>query len=300
MTEAKYLRCSLQTLSEELAEVGHAACPSTVAALLGALDYHLYANVKRFTGPYHPDRDRQFRYLQSLVGEFRAERLPILSVDTKKKELIGNFGNPGSTWRPVADAVNAHDFLTDAEYRVAPYGLYDVLANHGHVVVGTSADTPQFAAEASGRWWSRIGCHRYRDAGELLVLADSGGSNGCRPRLWKWCLQNLIADRYGLEVTVCHYPRGASKWNPVEHRLFGPISINWAGVPWRTPAVILGFIRGTTTATGLTVTAEWWERRYVKGVKVSDAEMSELNIEYHDVCPRWNYTIKPRNNYRWN
>jgi hypothetical protein len=300
MTEAKYVRSSLQTLSEALAEHGHPASPSSVATLLGELDYHLYVNVKRFSGPCHPDRDRQFRYLQGLIDEFRAARLPILSVDTKKKELIGNFGNPGATWRPAADEVNAHDFLTDAEYRVAPYGLYDVLANHGHVVVGTSADTPQFAAEAVGRWWSRIGCHRYREAGELLLLADSGGSNGCRPRLWKWCLQNLIADRYGLDVTVCHYPRGASKWNPVEHRLFGPISINWAGVPLRTPAVLLGFLRGTTTDTGLTVTAEWWERPYRKGVKVSNAEMAELNIAYHNNCPQWNYTIKPRNNYQWN
>src|SRR5579885_3263908 len=136
------------------------------------------------------------------------------------------------------------------------------------------------------------------DAGELLVLADSGGSNGCRPRLWKWCLQHLLADRYGLDVTVCHYPRGASKWNPVEHRLFGPISVNWAGVPLRTPAVMLGFIRGTSTDTGLAVTAEWWERQYRKGVKVSKAEMAELNIEYHDTCPRWNYTIRPRINYQ--
>lgn len=300
MTEAKYLRSSLQALSAQLQEQGHPACPSTVAALLGELDYHLYVNVKRFTGPYHPDRDQQFRYLQSLVEEFRAERLPILSVDTKKKELIGDFANPGATWRQAADEVNAHDFLTDAQCRAVPYGLYDVLANQGHVVVGNSADTPQFAAEAVARWWMRIGCHRYRDAGELLLLADSGGSNGCRPRLWKRCLQELIADRYGLDVTVCHYPRGASKWNPVEHRLFGPISSNWAGVPLRTPTTLLGYIRGTTTATGLRVTAEWWERHYVKGIRVSNADMAELAIEHHDVCPQWNYTIKPRNNHQWN
>ncbi len=300
MTEAKYVRSSLQTLSEQLAQAGHAACASTVGGLLGEMGYHLYVNVKRFTGPCHPDRDRQFRHIEAIIEEFAAEGLPILSVDTKKKELIGDFANGGATWRLAADEVNAHDFLTDAEYRVAPYGLYDVLANCGHVVVGTSADTPQFAAEATARWWTRIGCHRYRDAGELLVLADSGGSNGCRPRLWKWCLQMLVADRYGLDVTVCHFPRGASKWNPVEHRLFGPISINWAGVPLRTPEVILGLIRGTSTETGLRVTADWWEREYRKGVKVSDAQMAELNIERHDVCPQWNYTIKPRDHYRCN
>jgi hypothetical protein len=300
MSTAKYVRRSLQALSDELAGCGHPASPPTVAALLRDLDYHLYVNVKRFTGPYHRDRDQQFRYLQAMIGEFRAEGLPILSIDSKKKELVGNFANAGAAWRQAADEVNAHDFLSDALYRAVPYGLYDVLANRGHVIVGTSADTPQFAAEAVARWWSRIGCHRYRGAGELLLLADAGGSNGCRPRRWKQCLQEQVADRYGLAVTVCHYPTGASKWNPVEHRLFGPISVNWAGVPLRTPGVLLGFIRGTTTATGLAVTGEWWERPYRKGIAVSDADMQKLDIERHDTCPRWNYTISPRDGYRWN
>jgi hypothetical protein len=300
MTEAKYVRRSLQALSDELADRGHEACPTTVADLLAGLDYHLYVNVKRFTGPPHPDRDPQFGYIEALIGEFRAARLPILSVDTKKKELVGNFANAGRAWGDEPEQVNAHDFLTDALCRAAPYGLYDVLANRGHVVVGTSADTPQFAAEAVARWWVRFGCHRYPGAGELLVLADGGGSNGYRPRLWKKSLQELMADRYGLEVTVCHYPTGASKWNPVEHRLFGPISVNWAGVPLRTPEVLLGFLRGTTTATGLVVTAEWWDKRYDTGIEVADAEMTQLRIERHDTCPRWNYTIKPRSWEQWN
>jgi hypothetical protein len=301
MTEAKYVRRSLRTLSGELAQRGHVAGPDTVAALLRDLGYRLRVNVKRFSGPYHPDRDEQFTFIEGLVSAFAEEGLPILSVDTKKKELVGNFANAGATWRRAPDEVNAHDFLTDALYRAAPYGLYDVLANKGHVIVGASADTPRFAAEAVARWWSRIGCHRYRGARELLILADGGGSNGYRPRLWKLSLQELLADRYGLVVTVCHYPTGASKWNPVEHRLFGPISINWAGVPLRSPEVMLGYIRGTTTAAGgLAVTAEWWERRYQRGVKVSDAEMAELDIEYHDSCPRWNYTLRPRGNHQWN
>ena len=300
MTEAKYTRRSLRTLSGELAEFGHVAGPDTVADLLRDLGYRLRVNVKRLSGPYHPDRDAQFTFIEGLVAAFREEGLPILSAGTKKKELVGNFKNAGVTWRQEADEVNAHDFPSEARYRAAPYGLYDVLANKGHVIVGTSADTPQFAAEAVARWWSRIGCHRYRGAGELLILADGGGSNGYRPRLWKKGLQELLADRYGLEVTVCHYPTGASKWNPVEHRLFGPISINWAGVPLRSPGVMLGYIRGTATPSGLAVTAEWWERPYVTGVRVSDEEMQELDIEHHDICPRWNYTIKPRDTYQWN
>jgi len=300
MTEAKYVRRSLQHLSDELAAVGHAACPNTVADLLRDMDYRLRVNVKRLTGPYHRDRDLQFGYLESMVAVFRAEGWPILSVDTKKKELVGNFDQSGTTWLREPYEVNAHDFLTDAQYRAVPYGLYDVLANQGHVVVGTSADTPRFAAEAVARWWQRYGCARYPDAGVLLVLADAGGSNGCRPRLWKQSLQEVVANRYGLAVMVCHYPTGASKWNPVEHRLFGPISTNWAGVPLQSPEVLLGFVRGTTTRTGLRVTAEWWERTYAKGQKVSDAEMADLWIEHHGSCPRWNYTIEPQGIEQWN
>jgi hypothetical protein len=300
MSGDKYVRRSLQTLSDQLTDLGHHACPTTVAELLREFDYKLRVNFKRLTGPPHPDRDRQFGYLAELIEEFRAERLPILSIDAKKKELVGDFDNPGARWLRTPTDVNAHDFLSDAEYRVTPYGLYDVLANRGHVIVGTSFNTPEFAAAAVARWWSRIGCHRYRDAGELLILADAGGSNGYRPRLWKQCLQELVADCYGLDVTVCHYPAGASKWNPVEHRLFGPISVNWSGQPLSTREIMLGFLRGTRTKTGLEVTAEWWDRLFAKGRKVSNAAMCQLQIEKHDTCPQWNYTIKPRSWHSWN
>jgi Rhodopirellula transposase DDE domain len=300
MTTAKYVRCSLQRLSEELAERGYAASATTVADLLRSLDYRLRVNVKRLTGPYHPQRDTQFGEIAWFVELFRHEGWPILSVDTKKKELVGTFANPGRTWVQEPYEVNAHDFLSDAQYRVVPYGLYDVLANRGHVIVGTSADTPRFAAEAVSRWWSRYGCHRYRDAGAMLILADAGGSNGYRPRLWKQSLQELLADRYGLIVTVCHYPTGASKWNPVEHRLFAPISTNWAGVPLQAPEVVLGYLRGTTTKTGLRVTAEWWDRTYQRGIKVSKEAMAKLRIEHHDVCPPWNYSIIPHGMEQWN
>jgi hypothetical protein len=297
MTADKYVRRSLQTLSDELARLAHPACPTTVADLLRDLQYNLHVNVKRFTGPPHPDRDRQFHYIEDLVAQFRAEGWPILSVDTKKKELIGDFRNAGAVWCQTGTEVNAHDFLSDARCRAVPYGLYDVVANCGHVVVGTSADTPAFAVDAIAGWWRRIGVRRYPETGALLVLADAGGSNGCRPRLWKRCLQDL-ADRYGLVVTVCHYPTGASKWNPVEHRLFGPISTNWAGIPLRSPQVVLSCLRGTTTEAGLRVTAEWRTQIYPKGVKVSKAEMAGVHMLRHDTCPRWNYSIEP--SYLWN
>jgi len=300
MSGDKYVRRSLQTLSDQLAALGHDASPTTVGELLRDLDYNLRVNFKRLTGPPHPDRERQFHYLTDLLEEFRAARLPILSIDAKKKELVGNFDNPGARWQQRAADVNAHDFLSDADYKVTPYGLYDVLANRGHVLVGTSYNTAEFAAAAVARWWARIGCHRYRAAGELLLLADAGGSNGYRPRLWKLCLQELVADRYGLDVVVCHYPVGASKWNPVEHRLFGPISVNWSGEPLCTREIVLGFLRGTHTSTGLEVTAEWWDREYAKGRKVSNATMSQLQIDHADVCPQWNYTITARNSHSWN
>jgi hypothetical protein len=300
MTQDTFVRRSLRTLSAGLEALGHATCPTTVAVWLRELGYNLRVNVKRLTGPAHPDRDRQFHYLEGLIAEFRAAGLPILSVDTKKKELVGDFANPGRVWVQEPTAVNVHDFKSDAQCRAVPYGLYDVLANRGHVVVGTSSDTPAFAVDAIVRWWVRCGCKRYRDAGELLILADSGGSNGCRPRLWKQRLQVLMADAYGLDVTVCHYPRGASKWNPVEHRLFSQISRNWSGVPLSSPEVMLSLLRGTRTQTGLTVTAEWTEQRYRRGEVVTDAQMARLNVEHHSTCPQWNYTIKPREPGWWN
>ncbi len=220
--------------------------------------------------------------------------LPVISIDTKKKELVGNFGNGGRNWCQEADPVNVHDFRQDALGRAVPYGIYDLNHNRGYVYVGSSADTPQFAVDALVSWWWMEGQKEFPDAGKILILADGGGSNGYRPRRWKQQLQEQLADGLGLEVMVCHYPTGASKWNPVEHRLFGPISINWAGKPLRTFETMLSYIRGTTTETGLKVKAFLLEGEYQKGVKVSDREMETLNLERADACPQWNYTIKPR------
>ncbi|HWT77246.1 MAG TPA: ISAzo13 family transposase, partial [Candidatus Methylomirabilis sp.] len=234
MGQTKFVRPSLQALSERLAELGHAACPTTVARLLRSQAYSPRVNVKRFTGPDHPDRDLQFQNIREWVDIFTELGLPIISVDGKKKELIGNFKNPGAAWCKEPEEVNVYDFIADAECRAAPYGIYDLHSGRGHISVGTLADTPAFAVESIRRWWARYGCKRYPGADELLILADGGGSNGHRPRLWKTALQERIADCYGLHVTVCHYPTGASKWNPVEHRLFAPVSINWAGQPLRS------------------------------------------------------------------
>ena len=223
----------------------------------------------------------------------RHRDLPLRSGHHQEKELIGNFRNAGATWCRQPEEVNVYDFLSDAECRATPYGIYDLLAGRGHVCVGTSSDTPAFAVEAIGAWWSRYGCRRYRGANELLILADGGGSNGHRPRLWKARLQERVADRYGLHVTVCHYPTGASKWNPVEHRLFGPVSINWAGQPLRSLETMLGWVRGTEVG-GAGVTASLDRATYPTKVKVSEEEMGRLDLERHEVCPDWNYTISPR------
>lgn len=290
----RWARQSARRLSEALRQRGHNVCPNTVRALLRQLDYSLKANRKRFTGPAHPDRDRQFEYIAGQRRRFNILGYPVISVDAKKKELIGNFKNPGRTWcRRVAE-VNAHDFRDDAVARVAPYGIYLPRLDRGYVYVGLSAETGAFAADAIARWWREAGRGLYPGADELLILADAGGGNGCRGRLWKQQVQEKLADRWGLWVTVCHYPRGASKWNPVEHRLFSRISVNWAGRPLCSLAVLLALIRGTRTESGQLVRAVLMGRRYHCGARVGDEEMATLRLARHLICPQWNYTIKPR------
>jgi len=266
----------------------------TVRRLLQELEYSLQANSKRFTGPPHPDRDRQFRYIKRVTKLFLAAGYPVISTDTKKKELIGNFKNAGRTWCDQPEVVNAHDFPSDALCRAAPYGIYDLTHNLGYVYVGTSADTSEFSVDAIAMWWEQEDRPRFQHEDKLLILCDAGGSNGYRTRLWKKQLQEQLADRLGIEVMVCHYPTGASKWNPIERRLFSYISLNWAGKPLRSLETMLGFIRNTTTETGLKVKAFLLDREYEKSIKVSDKEMRALNITRRRVCPSWNYQIKPR------
>jgi hypothetical protein len=288
------VRSSLRELSGRLAERGHAASPPTVGRLLKGLDYALHVNAKkREARATHPDRDRQFTHLADQRQAFAAAGQPVISVDTKKKELIGNFKNAGRAWSRAAEAVNVHDFRQDSLGRAVPYGIYDLTRNRGTVCVGQSGDTPRFAAGVIAHWWQDEGQAAFPGATELLVLADAGGSNGCGPRRWKQQLQEQLADRFGLTVTVCHYPTGCSKWNPIEHRLFSQISRNWAGKPLRTWQTMLGYIRGTTTVAGLQVRAYLDARPYPTGERVSDAEMAGLNLERPAICPTWNYTIRP-------
>lgn len=291
MSERKWVRSSLRHLQEKLeGQVSHV----TIGRLLREMDYSLKVNVKRLTGDPHPDREQQFTYIESQKQAFLQAGWPVISVDSKKKELIGNFKNAGQRWCLEADPVNEHDFKQDALGKAIPYGLYDLNHNRGYVYVGQSADTPQFAVEAIAQWWQTIGRELFPAAPQLLILGDAGGSNGYRPRLWKQQLQEQLADQLELEVTVCHYPTGASKWNPVEHRLFGPISVNWAGIPLRTFETILALMRGTTNQSGLKVEAFRVDKVYQKGLKVADEVMERLNIERHTTCPKWNYTIRPR------
>lgn len=295
MSAQKWVRSSLRHLSARLGVAGHAVSPPTVGRLLRKLKYSVKANRKeRETGSDHPERDAQFTHIAGQRQLHQAARLPIVSVDTKKKELIGDCKNGGRDWCQAAEVVKAHDFPSEAEGRSVPYGVYDLQRNQGYVRVGTSADTPQFAVASIRGWWEQEGMAAFPDAPGLLILADSGGSNSCRSRVWKKDLQAQLCDRFGLTVTVCHYPTGCSKWNPVEHRLFGPISLNWAGHPLRSWETMLAYLRGTTTITGLSVTAELHRVVYQKGQKVSDAELAQLNLEPHAVCPQWNYTLRPR------
>lgn len=284
------MRSRLRALSKKL---DRRACPTTIGRLLRDQKLGLRSHRKVLhTGKPHAERDRQFRHIVEQRQDFRRSGDPRISVDTKKKELIGQFKNPGQTWRREAEKVNDHDFPSDASGRAAPYGVYDPERNEGHVCVTTSHDTADLAVDAIQDWWRRNQPH-YPRAKRLMIEADSGGSNGSRSRRYKKRLQDF-ADESGLEVTVNHYPPGASKWNPIEHRLFSQISATWAGHVLSTLLILLGFVRRTTTETGLKVTATHFDRTYQTGLKVSNAEFKAIQLTRNDICPQWNYTIRPR------
>ena len=285
----------LRQITRELRALKIKVSPNTVRRLLDQMGYALHANCKSL-GVSCQQRDEQFGYIARQKKRFLNRGLPIISVDSKKKELVGNFKNAGQVWSQKALAVNDHDFRSQAEGLATPYGIYDLVGNRGWVFVGTSHDTPDFAAENLAQWWQKSGRRNYPDASQLLVLADSGGSNGARVRAWKFFLQQQLVDPFQLPVTVCHYPTGASKWNPVEHRLFSEISKHWAGQPLDSFPTILRLIGETKTQTGLRVKSCLVTKQYETGHKISDQDMRQLHLEKHRLLPEWNYTLYPRQN----
>lgn len=294
MTGLRWCRRTTVTIAEELSRLGIAVSPNTVARLLHQMGYSLRVNAKNIATESSPDRNLQFEYLTELRCQFQRLHLPIISVDTKKRELVGNFKNPGRRWEEEQRRVFDHDFRTDSMGVAIPYGIYDVQDNRGALIVGVSHDTPAFAAHSIAHWWRSEGSCRYRRAPGLLILADTGGSNSYRTHAWKTELQSQLANAFGLALTVAHYPTGASKWNPIEHRLFSAISLNWAAEPLDSYQKILNFARTTTTKTGLAVTAYLDRRNYLVGLKPSPEEVAGLRLQRHEVLPHWNYSITPQ------
>ena len=285
---------SVRNLAAELREQGHEAHFTTVAALLRSLGYSLQSNRKALEGSQHPDRDAQFRLINDRVAAAIAAGQPAISIDTKKKELVGEFANRGREWRPSGEPINVstHDFPSQATGKAIPYGVYDIAANEGFVNVGITAETAQLAVASIKAWWHDLGRERYPDATALQITADCGGGNGNRIRLWKTELQGL-ADETGLEVRVCHFPPGTSKWNKIEHRLFCHISQSWRGRPLVSYAVVINSIAATTTSTGLKVYARLDERDYPKKVEVTDTQLAAVNLTADPFHPEWNYSISP-------
>ena len=285
---------STYQLAEALQEMGHQVCQRTVYSLLLLLGYSLQANRKMEEGVDHPDRNAQFEYIAGRVEQFQAANQPVVSVDTKKKEVIGNYGGCGKEWERSKQPrrVKTHDFPQPEEYKACPAGVYDLTANEGWVNVGISHNTAQFAVASIRGWWRMLGHERYPHAREILITADSGGSNGSRVRLWKWCLQGL-ANETLLAIHVCHFPPGTSKWNKIEHCLFSFISKNWRGRPLDSLATVVNLIAHTTTKAGLYVEATLDYNQYDTGIKVTDANMALLNIEPQSFHGDWNYVIRP-------
>ena len=286
---------SLRKLAEELDGLGHKVGHVTVGKLLEKLGFTLQSNKKSHEGGAHPDRDGQFAHIARTAQAFMEMEQPVISVDAKKKELVGNFKNGGREYHPSGEAekVGVYDFINE-NGRATPYGIYDIAANEGFVNVGVSHDTAEFAVDSIRRWWAEMGRPRYPHAHSLLINADGCGSNGSRNRLWKVALQKF-ADEAGLNICVCHFPPGTSKWNKIEHRMFSVISMNWRGRPLTTVEVIVSLIAATTTKTGLKIKAARSDKTYACGEKISDADLQRLRIVSADFHPEWNYAIRPQN-----
>ena len=294
-SDKQWVRRSSWQLSKELKGKGYQVCNRVVCQLLKSMGFSMRVNVKTRASTSHaPSRDAQFEYITAQRKAYLAANLPVISVDTKKKELIGNFMAKGRSWCKNAIEVNDYSYASLADCLAVPYGVYDVAKNHGYVYVGTSVDTPELAATAVQNWWTDWGRQGYPGKTELLILADGGGSNGCRSRAWRKHVQTQLCDELGLTVTVCHYPPNCSKYNPIERRLFSHISLNWAGKPLLNLEVMLAYIRGTKTAAGLAVEASLLEGGFKKGERITKKELNQLALRPHEQCPAWNYTIVPR------
>jgi len=298
MSFLKWTNKSTYTIAEELNLRRHKISAETVRLLLKERDYSLQANVKTKEGDSVPERDAQFRYINNQVKKFVVRGDPAISVDTKKREHVGNFKNSGKTWRKKGEAkeVNTYDFLSQAIGVGIPYGAYDIYRNEGFVNVGISRDTSEFAVESIRQWWQILGKKHYQDAKGLLICADGGGSNGSRRRGWKFFLQEL-ADQIEIPISVCHFPPGTSKWNKIEHRMFSFISMNWKGEPLVTYETIIKLISATTTKKGLKVVARLDKSNYEGGIVFSGDDMAKLNIKSHTLHPKWNYSILPRKDF---
>jgi hypothetical protein len=295
MTSLRWVHKSTRTLATEMERHGYPLSHVTVGRLLSVLGFSLQVNAKSKEGRSPETRDAQFRYINQLVAKFQADGNPVLSIDAKKKEKVGEFKNPGRTYRPKGNPrrVNVYDYPDLGKGVAIPYGAYDVSRNHGFVNVGMTHETAEFAVESLRRWWRLIGHRHYPKATGWLLCADGGGSNGSRRRGWKYHLQDLT-DQIGVPVTVCHYPPGTSKWNKIEHRMFSFISLNWQGVPLEDYATVVNLIGATRTRKGLRVRVRLDRRDYELRQEISDNEMAKLQLRPHDTHPEWNYTIAPR------
>ena len=291
----KWTKKSLHNIEEELKKMGYEVSHTTVHRLLTELDYSMQGNQKAIEGnSQHPDRNEQFEHINCKVKEFQNKGQPVISVDTKKKELVGNYKNGGKEHCPKGEPtkVNGHDFEDKTKGSVRPYGVYDRQNNQGWVNIGTDKDTAQFAVESIRRWWHTLGHDNYPNASAILITADGGGSNGSRVKLWKYELQKL-ATELKLDISVCHYPPGTSKWNLIEHRMFSYISQNWRGRPLESHEVIINLIGSTTTKKGLNIKCMLDKNTYEKGIKITDEQLESINITRDAVLGNWNYTIKP-------
>lgn len=294
MTFQIWFKNTLRSIHERLIKKGFYAALGTIASTLKDLGYSLKVNTKKKVWKNHPDRNIQFEYIENIRNYFLDAKKPVISIDTKKKETIGLFKNDGRSWQKKSIEVYDHDFPAYGKGKLIPFGIYDISLNQGMIYAGTSKETSKFVVDSIVEWWMDIGTFFYPEANELLILCDGGGANGSRRYAWKWEIQKQLSNKLGLIITVCHYPPYASKWNPIEHRLFSQISNSWSGIPLESYDIALKFIKDTTTKNGLRIGVKLVNEDYRKDEKIQKSQIETLLLFPHKICPRWNYTIHPQ------